>query len=91
MFRKLLYNDDSQKKGGIIGKTMTQNTTNNDKREQCDTNYQRTENLFNEKKFTLHPVPPAHTPASVYGGYRTSDLNWQPLRYDTVEHSALRK
>ncbi len=27
---------------------------------------QRTENLFNEKKFTSYPVPPAHVPASVY-------------------------
>jgi hypothetical protein len=37
-FRKLLYNDDSCKnQGGIIGKTMTQNTTKTDKQEQCDT------------------------------------------------------
>ena len=40
IFRKLLYNDDSRKnQGGIIGKTMTQNTTKNDKREQCDTKH----------------------------------------------------
>ncbi len=33
-------NDDSRKnQGGIIGKTMTQNTTKNDKREQCDTKH----------------------------------------------------
>ena len=34
------YNDDSRKnQGGILGKTMTQNTTKNDKWEQCDTKH----------------------------------------------------
>ena len=40
IFRKLLYDDDSHKnQGGIIRKTMTQNATKNDKREQCDTKH----------------------------------------------------
>jgi hypothetical protein len=30
---------------------------------------QRTENLFNKKKFTPYPVPPAHVPASVLGPF----------------------
>jgi hypothetical protein len=66
IFRKLLYNDVSRKnQGGIIGKTMTQNTTKNDKREQCDTTHNALKIYLTRKKFTPYPVPPAHAPASV--------------------------
>ena len=61
MFRKLLYKDDSHKNhGGIIGKTMTQNSTKNDKQEQCDTKHNAMKiNLT--RKITPYPVPPRTT------------------------------
>jgi hypothetical protein len=67
MFRKLLYNDDSCKnQGGIIGKTMTQTTTKNGKREQCDTKHNALKIYLTRKFYSVsYPVPPAHVPASV--------------------------
>jgi hypothetical protein len=47
---------------------MTQNTTKNDKREQCDTKHNAPKIYLMRKKFTpyvSYPVSPAHAPASV--------------------------
>jgi hypothetical protein len=46
-------------------KNMTQNTTQNDKREQCDTKHSTLKIYLTRKNFTPYPVPPAHVPASV--------------------------
>ena len=46
---------------------MTQHTTKNDKREQCDTKHNALKiNLAGE--IFPDPAPPAHAPASVPGG-----------------------
>jgi hypothetical protein len=44
---------------------MTQNTTKNDKWEQCDTKHNALKIYLTRKKFTPYPIPPAHAPASV--------------------------
>ena len=46
---------------------MTQNTTKNDKREQCDTKHNALKIYLTRKNLLrrTRPVPPAHAPASV--------------------------
>ncbi len=52
-----------------IGNTMTQNTTKNDKREQCDTKHNSLKIIYLKRQkiysSVSYPVPPAHAPASV--------------------------
>jgi hypothetical protein len=46
---------------------MTQNTTKNDKREQCDTKQNALKIYLTRKIYSVsYPVPPAHAPASVF-------------------------
>ncbi len=46
---------------------MTQNTTKNDKREQCDTKHNALKIYLTRKIYSVsYPVPPAQAPASAY-------------------------
>ena len=64
------FNDDSRKnQGRIIGKTMTQNTTKNDKREQCDT------------KDTKHNVLKTYMPTKIVINHNLNIKNLQKRRF----------
>ena len=74
IFRKLLFNDDSHKnQGGIIGKTMTQNTSKMTTGAMWHKT-QHTKNLFGGRKYLPDHAPPAHVPVSVFTVSRVSLL-----------------
>ena len=62
---------------------MTQNTTKNDKREQCDTKHNALKIYLTRKKFTPYPVFPAHAPVSVSCGVGQKDRS--TLNCDTPQ------
>ena len=83
IFRKLLFNDDSHKnQGGIIGKTMTQNTTKNFTNRSNVTQNTTHWKLIWRRTYIPDPALPANAPASEnkrsaddFGGRK----NWQRL------------
>ncbi len=76
---------------------MTQNTTKNDKREQCDTKHNALKIYLTRKIYSLsYPVPPAHAPASVNGdeciwfhSVFSRALLFFPIWYFTSSHNSL--